>query len=200
MNRKISKYQQGGMMMPFNYVQGKPGALPTQQFNPGGLQDMSSTLAKGATDSWTSGVAPKAPSSGGLGAAGVGAIAQGVNALGQTALAANQKTEKDQYGVNQVDKGNMQASGALSGAASGAGMGATVGSIIPGVGTAIGAGVGGLIGAGVGLWGGSKDADEQQEQANDQSQSIAMNRQKDLDRQRSAALLAKYGANLRRYK
>lgn len=199
MNRKISKYQQGGMMMPLNYLQGKSGALPTQQFNPGGLQDMSGTLAKGATDSWTSGVAPST-SSPGLGAAGVGAIAQGANALGQTALAANKKTEKDQYGVDQVDKGNMQASGALSSAASGAGMGATIGSIIPGVGTAIGAGVGGLIGAGVGLWGSSKDADEQQDQADERSQSIAMNRQKELDQQRSAALLAKYGANLRRYK
>lgn len=198
MNKQTLKYQLGGMTKPLNYLQPKSGIIPTQQFNPGGLQDMSSTLAKGATDSWTSGVAPKAPSSGGMGAAGVGLAAQGVNALGQMALGATKKTEKDQYGVEQVDKGNMQASSALSGAASGAGMGASIGSIIPGVGTAIGAGVGGLIGAGVGLFGGSEDADKQQEAADQQSQQIGMNKQKELDQQRSAALLAKYGANLRK--
>lgn len=196
MNKKTAKYQLGGMMKPLNYLQPKSGMVPTQAFNPGGLQDMSSTLAKGATDSWTSGVAPKAPSSG-MGAAGVGMVAQGVNALGQMALGATKDTKTDQYGVEQVDKGNTQASGALSGAASGAGMGATVGSIIPGVGTAIGAGVGALAGGLTGLFSSSEDADNQQESADQQSQQIGMNKQRELDQQRSAALLAKYGANLR---
>lgn len=197
MNKQVTKYQLGGMTKPLNYLQPKSGAIPTQPFNPGGLQDMSSTLSKGATDSWTSGVAPKSPSSG-MGAAGVGLAAQGVNALGQMALSATKDTEKDQYGVEQVDKGNMQASGALSGAASGAGMGASIGSIFPGPGTAIGAVAGGLVGAGVGLFSSSKDADEQQEMLNQQSQQIGMNKQRELDQQRSAALLAKYGANLRK--
>jgi len=104
---------------------------------------------------------PKVGAGAGMSAGTVGAISEGVAALGVGAIDAFSKDPgADEFGnVKAESKGVSGSKSALQGAGKGAATGALIGSVVPGLGTAVGAVAGGLIGGISGFFKGKKESE-----------------------------------------